>query len=449
MTATPAIFLAALVVALAGFAFFVTRRVRYLLLGQPEDRSDQLGRRTSGFVVYVLGQKKLFKEPVGVLHFFIFWGFIVIAFGALQIIGEGLLRDVLPAAARRLAGVLPAAGRLHRPRHRRRRRRGHLPLRGAPPAPRGKPRGGRHPGAHLRDHGGRPALQRLRLRARPAGQPLAGARHPGRCERRAGCRVERERPAERRPGLLVAARPLHARVPRVHPALQAPAPPRLPGQRVLQEPQARGRADPAAGPRGRGRRGVRSEPHRGLHALATPRPVRLRRVRPLPGPLPGLPQRQEPLAQDAHDQAQGSPQRAWPGPREGAGGRGRADRGRRPRGQHDRRRDLGGRDLGLHHLLLLPGAVPGAERARQQDRRHAQEPGAGPGRLPAGGAARLPQRREELQPVGRRRTHPRRLGGATWASRSPTTLRRSASTSSGWDAPARSTTARRRSARRS
>ena len=90
MTVTSVVFLAAFVVALAGFAFFVTRRVRYVLLGQPEDRSDQLGRRTSGFVVYVLGQKKLFKEPVGILHFFIFWGFIVIAFGALQIIGQGL-----------------------------------------------------------------------------------------------------------------------------------------------------------------------------------------------------------------------------------------------------------------------------------------------------------------------------------------------------------------------
>ncbi len=90
MSVTPLVFLAALIVALAAFTFFVTKRVRYLLLGQPEDRSDQLGRRTSGFAVYVLGQKKLFKEPVGILHFFIFWGFIVIAFGALQIIGEGL-----------------------------------------------------------------------------------------------------------------------------------------------------------------------------------------------------------------------------------------------------------------------------------------------------------------------------------------------------------------------
>ena len=90
MTVTSVIFLAAFAVALAGFAFFVTRRVRYVLLGQSEDRSDQLGRRTSGFVVYVLGQKKLFREPIGILHFFIFWGFIVIAFGALQIIGQGL-----------------------------------------------------------------------------------------------------------------------------------------------------------------------------------------------------------------------------------------------------------------------------------------------------------------------------------------------------------------------
>ena len=57
MSITPVIFLAVLVVALAVFTVFVTKRVRYVLLGQPEVRSDQLGRRASGFVVYVLGQK--------------------------------------------------------------------------------------------------------------------------------------------------------------------------------------------------------------------------------------------------------------------------------------------------------------------------------------------------------------------------------------------------------
>ena len=178
MTVTSVIFLAAFAVALAGFAFFVTRRVRYVLLGQPEDRSDQLGRRTSGFVVYVLGQKKLFREPIGILHFFIFWGFIVIAFGALQIIGEGLhetfslpligdwpvfylLQDVFIVLV--IVAVIAAVD---------------LPLRGAARATRGEPRGGRHPRTHLRDHGGGPALQWTRVRHRQAGQPFAGAGHP-------------------------------------------------------------------------------------------------------------------------------------------------------------------------------------------------------------------------------------------------------------------------------
>ena len=90
MTLTAGIFLVVLLVALAVFGVFLTRRVQYVLVGQPEARHDRLGTRAWGFVVYVLGQKKLFKEPVGIVHFIIFWGFIVIAFGTLQIIGEGL-----------------------------------------------------------------------------------------------------------------------------------------------------------------------------------------------------------------------------------------------------------------------------------------------------------------------------------------------------------------------
>jgi Fe-S oxidoreductase len=98
VTLTAGIFLAVLVVALGAFAYFVTRRVQYVLVGRPERRSDHLGTRAGGFVVYVLGQKKLFKEPVGSVHFVIFWGFLIIAFGTLQIIGEGLWKTFsLPA----------------------------------------------------------------------------------------------------------------------------------------------------------------------------------------------------------------------------------------------------------------------------------------------------------------------------------------------------------------
>lgn len=90
MTYTSAVFLAVLAIALAVFAFFLTRRIQYLRLGRSEARLDHLGRRTAGFLFLVLGQKKLFKEKVGIIHFVIFWGFIVIAIGTLQIIGEGL-----------------------------------------------------------------------------------------------------------------------------------------------------------------------------------------------------------------------------------------------------------------------------------------------------------------------------------------------------------------------
>jgi Fe-S oxidoreductase len=90
LTYTSAVFVVVLLAALALFAYFLVPRVRYLLLGAPESRVDQATRRTGGFLVLVFGQKKLFKERVGVIHLFVFWGFIVIAFGTLQIIAEGI-----------------------------------------------------------------------------------------------------------------------------------------------------------------------------------------------------------------------------------------------------------------------------------------------------------------------------------------------------------------------
>ena len=90
MTVSGAIFIAVLVISLAFFAYALTRRVQLVMLGRPEARWDRPLTRTAGFITLVFGQKKLFKERVGVIHFFIFWGFIVIAFGTLQIIAEGI-----------------------------------------------------------------------------------------------------------------------------------------------------------------------------------------------------------------------------------------------------------------------------------------------------------------------------------------------------------------------
>ena len=90
MSVSGAIFVAVLVVALAFFAYAVGRRVQYVMIGRPESRFDHPVTRTLGFVGLVFGQRKLFKERVGVIHFFIFWGFIVIVFGTLQILAEGI-----------------------------------------------------------------------------------------------------------------------------------------------------------------------------------------------------------------------------------------------------------------------------------------------------------------------------------------------------------------------
>jgi Fe-S oxidoreductase len=90
LTISGAIFIAVLAIALAIFAWALTRRVQYVLLGQPESRLDRPITRAGGFLVFVFGQRRLFKERVGAIHFFVFWGFIVIAFGALQIIAEGI-----------------------------------------------------------------------------------------------------------------------------------------------------------------------------------------------------------------------------------------------------------------------------------------------------------------------------------------------------------------------
>ena len=90
MTIDGAVFIVVLVIALAFFAYAVTQRLRNVMIGRPEWRFDRPVTRTLGFVGLVFGQKKLFKEWVGIIHFFIFWGFIVIAFGTLQIIAEGI-----------------------------------------------------------------------------------------------------------------------------------------------------------------------------------------------------------------------------------------------------------------------------------------------------------------------------------------------------------------------
>lgn len=90
MDYTVTFFMAELAAALAIFGYALRRRLKHLMMGRPENRLDNIGKRIVGFLVFVLGQKKLFKERFGIVHFIIFWGFVIISLGTLQFIGEGL-----------------------------------------------------------------------------------------------------------------------------------------------------------------------------------------------------------------------------------------------------------------------------------------------------------------------------------------------------------------------
>ncbi|MGH2750529.1 MAG: (Fe-S)-binding protein [Actinomycetota bacterium] len=99
--------------------------VGFLRLGRPDDRKpDDLGRKLKDQLVVVFGQRKLLQWTVpGLMHFFIFWGFVVLfttiveAFGAvyqdgfhLPLIGRwgllGAIQDFFIVAV--LAGILCA-----------------------------------------------------------------------------------------------------------------------------------------------------------------------------------------------------------------------------------------------------------------------------------------------------------------------------------------------------
>jgi Fe-S oxidoreductase/nitrate reductase gamma subunit len=83
-------FLILTVLALAAFVTALRKKINFLLLGAKEDRFDQAGKRFGNFVLNVLGQRKMIQEPYGIIHFFIFWGFIFIVIGELPFLFEGL-----------------------------------------------------------------------------------------------------------------------------------------------------------------------------------------------------------------------------------------------------------------------------------------------------------------------------------------------------------------------
>ncbi|TDX02231.1 4Fe-4S dicluster domain-containing protein [Dinghuibacter silviterrae] len=86
------VFIVVLIGAVGLFAAKIREIRQNIGLGKPGEPVTQKGRRWRYTLLYALGQKRLFRYPmVGVLHFFIYAGFIIINLEILEIIVDGVL----------------------------------------------------------------------------------------------------------------------------------------------------------------------------------------------------------------------------------------------------------------------------------------------------------------------------------------------------------------------
>ncbi len=79
---------------MGGFAiagYYIYWLLRYVASGRADGRAslDDLQPRVSGFIVYVLGQSRTIREFGGMLHFFIFWSFVVLQAETIEYVVRG------------------------------------------------------------------------------------------------------------------------------------------------------------------------------------------------------------------------------------------------------------------------------------------------------------------------------------------------------------------------
>jgi len=77
--------------AIGFFSFNLRKIVRNIQLGRPSNRFDQPLKRTIILLKVAFGQTKLFARPIsGILHAIVYWGFLVITFGTLEMMIDGV-----------------------------------------------------------------------------------------------------------------------------------------------------------------------------------------------------------------------------------------------------------------------------------------------------------------------------------------------------------------------
>ena len=92
MTTKAIIFVIILLGAFGFFGLSLRRMIILISIGKSENRLDHLLERFKKVLTVAFGQSKLFREPIpGLMHAFIFWGFLVLLSSVLEAICEGLI----------------------------------------------------------------------------------------------------------------------------------------------------------------------------------------------------------------------------------------------------------------------------------------------------------------------------------------------------------------------
>jgi Fe-S oxidoreductase/nitrate reductase gamma subunit len=73
------------------FSYNAQRLVGYLRLGQPTDRTDHVWTRIENLLGIGIAQSKILRDPLaGLMHATVFWGFIVLTAGTIELLLEGV-----------------------------------------------------------------------------------------------------------------------------------------------------------------------------------------------------------------------------------------------------------------------------------------------------------------------------------------------------------------------
>ncbi|MFF5993934.1 (Fe-S)-binding protein [Lysinibacillus sp. KU-BSD001] len=83
--------IAVILYALGLFAYLLKTRYQFIQLGRKEEFEQKLSERISDLVEKVFGQSKLLKDKkMGLIHVLFFYGFLMVQFGAIDLIWKGL-----------------------------------------------------------------------------------------------------------------------------------------------------------------------------------------------------------------------------------------------------------------------------------------------------------------------------------------------------------------------